>query len=138
MITARDELAHAVSLLTESEAEAALTAIEQLKRPRVSEAQIEQAIAGIACNKLNFPTLATRSSDSLDFRDCAVWQVKEALRAAFDAGVASAKPAECPLRNACPLCGESRIDFLALDEDDTVVCQTCGTTYDSNGEPEQV
>ena len=25
----------------------------------------------------------------------------------------------------CPHCGEARIDYLALDEDDWVTCQTC-------------
>jgi hypothetical protein len=32
-------------------------------------------------------TLETRNSDSLDFHDVAVWQIKEALKIAFFAGV---------------------------------------------------
>ena len=33
--------------------------------------------------------------------------------------------------NACPGCGENRLDWLAWDEDGTVVtCATCGASYD--------
>ena len=35
---------------------------------------------------LGFPTLETRSSDSLDFREVAVWMVRDALRHAYEAG----------------------------------------------------
>lgn len=40
----------------------------------------------IARDHLGFSTLETRNSDSLDFRDVAVWQVENALNAAFAAG----------------------------------------------------
>ena len=33
----------------------------------------------------------TRGSDGLDFHDLAVWQIKQALQAAYEAGRASAK-----------------------------------------------
>jgi len=34
---------------------------------------------------------------------------------------------------ACPCCGENRMDWLAWDEDGTVVtCITCGADYDPN------
>ena len=33
--------------------------------------------------------------------------------------------------NACPGCSENRVDWLAWDEDGTVVtCATCGASYD--------
>jgi hypothetical protein len=44
--------------------------------------QIEQ----IAQKFLNLETLKTRNSDSLDFHDLAVWQIKAALEAAYNAG----------------------------------------------------
>ena len=40
----------------------------------------------IAAEHLYIDTLKTRHSDSLDFHDLAVWQIKEALEAAFRAG----------------------------------------------------
>jgi len=46
-------------------------------------------LARIAREKLHLETLATRNSDSLDFHQLAVWRVKEALEAAFQAGRAS-------------------------------------------------
>jgi hypothetical protein len=45
----------------------------------------------IAKKTLGLETLETRNSDSLDFHDLSVWQIKEALQAAFDAGAAQAK-----------------------------------------------
>jgi hypothetical protein len=36
--------------------------------------------------RLGFDTLETRNCDSLDFREVAVWQIKEALEAAYEAG----------------------------------------------------
>ena len=38
---------------------------------------------------INIETLETRRSDSLDFHDVAVWQVRAALEAAYRAGQAS-------------------------------------------------
>jgi hypothetical protein len=40
---------------------------------------------------LNIETLEERNSDSLDFKEVAVWSVKAALEAAFEAGKAAAK-----------------------------------------------
>lgn len=48
-------------------------------------------LADIAREKLGFETLETRRSDSLDFRDVAVWSVKDALEAAYRAGLGAAK-----------------------------------------------
>ena len=41
---------------------------------------------------LNLQTLETRKSDSLDFHQLAVWEVKKALQAAYDAGRRSVRP----------------------------------------------
>ncbi|MBN3760922.1 hypothetical protein [Burkholderia sp. Ac-20365] len=45
-------------------------------------------MAEIAARVLGVNTLETRNSDSLDFHDTAVWAIKEALEAAYLAGVA--------------------------------------------------
>jgi hypothetical protein len=52
--------------------------------------QIDAILLKIAQDKLRFETLETRRSDSLDFHDVAVWCVKDALEAAFQAGMAYA------------------------------------------------
>jgi len=46
-------------------------------------------LSGIARDHLGIPTLETRQSDSLDFHDLSVWSIRDALMAAFEAGVAS-------------------------------------------------
>ncbi len=50
--------------------------------------QIETILTLIAQKHLGIETLETRRSDSLDFHDTAVWCIKDALEAAFKAGVA--------------------------------------------------
>lgn len=45
----------------------------------------------IAKQHLNLETLEERKSDSLDFKEVAVWNVKAALEAAFEAGKLSAR-----------------------------------------------
>jgi len=47
----------------------------------------QQEIANIAQSILGLRTLETRNSDSLDFHQHAVWSVKEALEAAYLAGM---------------------------------------------------
>ena len=49
--------------------------------------QIDTILTLIAQKHLGIETLETRSSDSLDFHDTAVWCIKNALEAAFKAGV---------------------------------------------------
>ncbi len=51
---------------------------------------MEVALEEIARKYLNVPTLATRNSDALDFHECAVWSLKEALEAAYLAGARDA------------------------------------------------
>jgi len=50
------------------------------------------SLSRIAQDHLRVPTLETRRSDSLDFHDVAVWCVRDALQAAFEAGARSARP----------------------------------------------
>ena len=46
----------------------------------------DQILAQVAKDALHLETLKTRKSDSLDFHDCAVWCIKSALEAAYEAG----------------------------------------------------
>ena len=52
---------------------------------------IDKVLEDIAKEHLRVPTLETRKSDSLDFHDLAVWQLRAALDAAFQAGIVAAK-----------------------------------------------
>ena len=52
---------------------------------------MDQIIAAIAKEHLSFDTLETRRSESLDFREVAVWCVKTALEAAYKAGFDAGK-----------------------------------------------
>ena len=49
--------------------------------------QIDTILNLIAQKHLGIETLQTRNADSLDFHDTAVWCIKDALEAAFKAGV---------------------------------------------------
>ena len=49
--------------------------------------QIDTILTLIAQKHLGIETLQTRSSDRLDFHDTAVWCIRDALEAAFKAGV---------------------------------------------------
>ena len=48
---------------------------------------IDRVLEDIAKEHLRVPTLGTRKSDSLDFHDVAVWQLRAALDAAYQAGM---------------------------------------------------
>ena len=54
---------------------------------------IEQLLTQIAQTKLGIESLETRQSDSLDFHDVAVWCLRDALEAAFNAGVEQGRKA---------------------------------------------
>jgi len=58
----------------------------------------ESTLTQIAQASLDIETLETRMSDSLDFHDLAVWSIRNALIAAYEAGKvagqANAKAAE--------------------------------------------
>lgn len=51
----------------------------------------DKVILRIAEQVLNLDTLDTRNSDDLDFRDLAVWNIRAALEAAYDAGYRAAQ-----------------------------------------------
>jgi hypothetical protein len=50
---------------------------------------IDDILTSIAREHFGMATLETRRSDALDFREVAVWTVKDALTAAYDAGARS-------------------------------------------------
>lgn len=54
--------------------------------PRKAPITKDALFTQIAQQHLNIETLVTRKSDSLDFHDVAVWSVKDALEAAYEAG----------------------------------------------------
>lgn len=66
--------------------------MSRMKRER--SASDSNVIADIAKQHLGLSTLETRRSDSLDFHDLAVWQLRAALEAAYRAGLAAAKKEE--------------------------------------------
>ena len=54
----------------------------QTKRP----AKIPRYAAKIAKEILDIETLETRNSDRLDFHEVSVWEIRDVLKAAFEAG----------------------------------------------------
>lgn len=61
------------------------------KCPSEKQPTTDELLAAIAKQALHIPTLETRNSDSLDFYHVSVWSVKDALEAAYRAGLAAAK-----------------------------------------------
>lgn len=61
----------------------------------------DTTLAEIAARHLHLETLETRNSDSLDFHDVAVWSIRAALEAAYEAGRQSCAPVP-PKRRAKP------------------------------------
>ncbi len=55
--------------------------------------KLDKLLTQIAQSKLGIETLETRKSDSLDFHDVAVWCLRDALEAAFNAGVEQGRKA---------------------------------------------
>ena len=47
--------------------------------------ELDRLLSQIAAEHLRILTLVTRGRDSLDFHEVAVWQLKAALKAAFEA-----------------------------------------------------
>lgn len=60
--------------------------------------KMSAAIEKIAREILDLETLETRKMDSLDFHDLAVWEIRKALEAAYEAGKNAAAPAKKPLK----------------------------------------
>ncbi|MBF0354953.1 MAG: hypothetical protein HQL43_06945 [Alphaproteobacteria bacterium] len=56
--------------------------------------QRDKVISEIASKILGLETLESRKRDSLDFHDLSVWSIKEALSAAFEAGLQIGKEAK--------------------------------------------
>ncbi len=56
------------------------------KTTKRKQAYKDATVNEIAQRILGIDTLETRKRDSLDFHDVAVWSIKEALEAAFEAG----------------------------------------------------
>ena len=54
---------------------------------------LDALLTQIAQEHLFIDTLETRNSDSMDFHDVSVWSVKEALLAAYQAGLAASQKA---------------------------------------------
>lgn len=54
--------------------------------PRTAKPTKAELISLIAEKHLRIETLETRNADGLDFHDVAVWSIKDALEAAFEAG----------------------------------------------------
>lgn len=52
---------------------------------------MKKELEHIAQTILDFDTLTTRNSDELDFNELSVWQVKNALEAAYKAGQSEAQ-----------------------------------------------
>ena len=65
--------------------------------------QLDALFTLIAKKHLFIETLQTGHSDRLDFHDCAVWCIRDALEAAFKAGVelgaSMPKPTESEIAN---------------------------------------
>ncbi|MCP3169954.1 DUF6900 domain-containing protein [Myxococcus qinghaiensis] len=49
-----------------------------------------ETLERIVREEMNIETLKTRNSDSLDIHEVAVWQLRDALEAAYQAGVRAA------------------------------------------------
>jgi len=63
---------------------------------------LDYLLTDIANTHLNIETLSPRMSDALDFHDVAVWSVKAALAAAFDAGTKAGCSAQQSAVIPCP------------------------------------
>jgi len=57
----------------------------------LSPDEIELLFESIALDHLFIETLQTRHRDSLDFHDVGVWCVRDALQAAYEAGIAEGR-----------------------------------------------
>jgi sulfate adenylyltransferase subunit 1 (EFTu-like GTPase family) len=60
--------------------------MKQAKNTKRTQAYKDATVNEIAQRILDIDTLQTRNNDSLDFHEVAVWTIKEALEAAFEAG----------------------------------------------------
>ena len=63
----------------------------QGKKMTKEEKRIQEELTDIANACLGILTLETRNRDALDFHELSVWQIKKALQAAYNLGLASQK-----------------------------------------------
>jgi hypothetical protein len=56
---------------------------------RREPAEVEEQVITALARKLGFETLRSRNRDDLDFREVAVWAIRESLSEAFHAGARS-------------------------------------------------
>ena len=61
------------------------------KAPKAHAISKATALERIAVDLLGIETLKTRHSDDLDFHDLAVWKIRDALAAAYEAGYQARK-----------------------------------------------
>lgn len=61
----------------------------------------DHAVAEIARRALGIQTLEARGRDHLDFHSLAVWDIRDALGRAYEAGRQAGPPTRC----RCPACG---------------------------------
>lgn len=97
-------------------------------REVASNETADDRLAQIAREHLRIPTLDTRNSDSLDFYDVAVWCVKDALQAAFEAGLDQASRQSAGYRSACQMVVE-RWEHGDLAEAARVCAAALGMSY---------
>lgn len=57
---------------------------------------LDKLFEQIALEHMRIESLETQNRDRYDFHDVAVWSIKSALQAAYDAGVAAAKGSFLP------------------------------------------
>ena len=57
-----------------------------MQATQTATAKVQPYAAKIAREILDLETLETRRMDSLDFHELAVWEIREALEAAYNAG----------------------------------------------------
>lgn len=61
------------------------------KKTTTTSARTHKTLEQIAQAHLNIPTLTERKMDDLDFHNVGVWEVRRALEAAYQAGLAAAE-----------------------------------------------
>lgn len=71
--------------------ETSITEVTGKTFPRTVKPTKAELISLIAEKHLRIETLETRNADGLDFHDLAVWSIKDALEAAFEAGQKAGK-----------------------------------------------
>ena len=77
---------HASLALSKELAGVAIQSGTGAQQPKDTIMTTQQILTQIAQRHLHLETLETRTADSLDFHDLAVWSIEAALKAAFEAG----------------------------------------------------